>query len=199
MTPRALESPVARAIFLDRDGVINENRADYVKSWSEFHFIDGALSALAQLAGSKFKIVITTNQSAIGRQLTTRETVDDIHRRMLHAIVQAGGRVDRILYCPHRPDEGCQCRKPRPGLLLQARQELLLDLTDSYLVGDSVEDMQAGLAVGCTTLLVLTGRGRDAVANLQELGQQPIIAENLTDAVNAILHREQVMIEQAAR
>lgn len=194
------DSTLARVIFLDRDGVINQNRADYVKSWDEFQFIDGAREALARLARSDFKIVITTNQSAIGRQLITREVVDDIHRRMLDDISGAGGRVDRILYCPHRPEEGCQCRKPRPGLLIQARDELGLDLNNSYLIGDSTEDIKAGTAVGCTTLLVLTGRGRQAFVDLQELdGPQPIVVENLADAANTILQREQALIDQATR
>ena len=199
MTTRA-EPSLARVIFLDRDGVINENRADYVKSWDEFQFIDGAREALARLARSDFKIVITTNQSAIGRRLITREIVDEIHRRMLDEISQTGGRVDRILYCPHRPEDGCRCRKPRPGLLIQARDELGLDLNESYLIGDSTEDVRAGLAVGCTTLLVLTGRGRQALLNLQEVdGAQPIVVENLADAVNTILQREQAIIDRATR
>lgn len=199
MTTRANPS-LARAIFLDRDGVINQNRADYVKSWGEFEFIEGVRGALARLAKSEFKIVITTNQSAVGRQLIMREIVDEIHRRMLDDISRSGGRVDRILYCPHRPEDGCQCRKPRPGLLIQARDELALDLNNSYLIGDSTEDIRAGIAVGCTTLLVLTGRGRQALANLQELdGAQPIIVENLADAVNTILQREREIIDRASR
>jgi D-glycero-D-manno-heptose 1,7-bisphosphate phosphatase len=185
------EKPRAYAIFLDRDGVINENRADYVKSWEEFRFQVGALEALALLASTEFKLVVVSNQSAIGRGLVAREVVEGIHRRMVDQIEQAGGRVDLLLYCPHRPEENCFCRKPQPGLLLQAGEQLGLDLTESYLIGDSSEDLGAGAAVGCTCILVRTGRGGEVVTRLGDgQGNSPVVVDTLPHAVEWILKRD---------
>lgn len=149
-----------RAIFLDRDGVICENRADYVKSWAEFEFLPQAKESLARLSDLNLPIIIVTNQSAIGRDIIPAEVVEDIHRRMMVEITAHGGRIDRIIYCPSHPNQNDPCRKPEPGMLLQAAQELNLDLTRSYMVGDAVSDLLAGQRVGCRTFLVLTGRGK---------------------------------------
>ncbi len=184
-------TPRTRAVFLDRDGVINRNRADHVKSWDEFQFLEGVLDALARLATTDFKIVIISNQSVIGRQLATRETVEDIHRRMVQQIEQAGGRIHHIAYCPHRPDEGCTCRKPRPGLLCESSRLLDLDLTHSYFIGDSFADLEAGMSVGCATVLVRTGMGKKTLARLDELnGRRPVVVDDLAAAVDWILERE---------
>lgn len=178
------------AIFIDRDGVICHNRADYVKRWDEFAFLPGALEALARLASSDFALVIVTNQSGIGRGRVTLEAVEDIHRRMLRAIEQAGGRVDAIYLCPHRPDEGCTCRKPLPGLLHRAAAELGLDLSQSYLIGDALEDIQAACAAGCRPYLVLTGRGQAHRAQAERaLPGRFRVVRDLGEAVEAILKR----------
>ncbi len=178
----------SRAVFLDRDGVINRNRSDYVKSWSEFEFMDGALPALARLAQTDFLVFVITNQSAIARGLTTHEQVQDIHRRMIDHLARWGGRVDDIFYCPHHPDAGCACRKPLPGLLLQAGARRDIDLSSSYMIGDSLEDMQAGLAAGCTTLLVKTGRGMEAIERLEQWrGPRPIVVPDLAAAIDWII------------
>ncbi len=180
-----------RAVFVDRDGVICRNRRDHVKSWDEFVFLPGALDALARLSQSDLRIVIITNQAAINRRLVPAEVVEDINARMVRAIGAAGGRVDRVVYCPHRPDEQCSCRKPQPGLLLRAAEELDLDLSSSYLVGDAESDVQAGQAVGCRCYLVLTGRGRRQLLQIWLHGRWGFsIAPNLGAAVNAVLHRE---------
>ncbi len=179
------------AIFIDRDGVICHNRADYVKRWDEFVFLPGALEALARLAKSHFAVVIVTNQSAINRGKVTLEAVEDIHRRMLQAIEAAGGRVDAIYLCPHRPDEGCACRKPLPGLLHRAAADLGLDLTQSYLIGDALEDIQAALAAGCLPYLVLTGRGQAHRAQAERaLPGRFKVVRDLGEAVEAILERQ---------
>ena len=184
-----------RAIFLDRDGVINQNRADYVKSWSEFVFEAGALDALAKLAGLHLPIIVITNQGAIGRGLTTHEAVDEIHRRMKAAVHEAGGRIDDVLYCPHHPDEDCACRKPRPGMLIEAAARWHLDLDRSFLIGDAVTDLETGWAVGCQTALVKTGRGLDQLATLQGQGKTDFqIAENLCDAAHWVA--DQLAYEQ---
>lgn len=178
-----------RAVFLDRDGVICRNRYDYVKSWDEFVFIPGALEAIARLAKSALNIVIVTNQSAINRGIISEAVVEDIHARMLRAIEAAGGRVDLVMVCPHRPDEECDCRKPKPGMLLAAAQELGVDLHQSYFVGDASSDVQAGQAVGCHSYLVLTGRGRDELRNCCTNGTGFRVATDLGMAADHILRK----------
>ena len=179
------------AVFLDRDGVINENRADYVKSRTEFVFLPGVMEPLRRLAQTDLVIVVITNQSAIGRGLVSSEEAEAINRYMVEEIERFGGRVDGLFCCPHRPDEGCECRKPRPGLLLRAAEELRLDLKCSFLVGDALSDVEAARAVGCQPLLVLTGRGEE---QLQEsnpaLRDDCHIVVDLAEAVDWILQQE---------
>lgn len=148
-----------RVVFVDRDGVINRNRRNHVKSWEDFQFLPGSIDALAELTRYGFRTVVLTNQAAINRGLLSREELEAIHDRMVGELARAGARVDAVLYCPHRPEERCQCRKPRPGLLLAASRRLGISLAGSYLVGDAVSDLAAGMAVGCQTILVMTGRG----------------------------------------
>jgi len=178
-----------RAVFLDRDGVICRNRDDYVKSWDEFVFIPGALPTLAHLAQTDLGIVIVTNQSAINRGIVPRMVVEDIHARMVRAIEAAGGRVDLVMYCPHRPDEECDCRKPKPGMLLAATRDLGVDLRHSYFVGDASSDVRAGQAVGCQSYLVLTGRGRDELMNCCANGRGFRVATDLEMAAKHILRK----------
>lgn len=180
---------IHRAVFLDRDGVINKQRPDHVKSWDEFEFEAGALDALARLARSDLKVVVISNQSGIGRGLMTEEAVQEIHARMIEQIAQAGGRMDRIYFCPHAPEAGCTCRKPQPTMLYWAAADLGLDLEGSFLVGDWVDDIRAGHSVGCTTLLVRTGRGEQALTELQACNLPlPVIVPNLGAAVDWILN-----------
>jgi histidinol-phosphate phosphatase family protein len=180
-----------RAVFIDRDGVICYNRNNHVRSWEEFVFLPNALEALTQLARSDFCIIVITNQAIINRHMVSAEVVEDIHARMVQAIETAGGRVDRVMYCPHRPDEHCTCRKPQPGLLLKAAEELGLNLAHSYLIGDAESDMKAGRTAGCQRYLVLTGRGRRQLIDCWLHGERGIgVKSNLGAAVNAILRRE---------
>jgi D-glycero-D-manno-heptose 1,7-bisphosphate phosphatase len=183
---------VHRAVFIDRDGVICRNRVDHVKSWDEFEFLPGVLGALARLAHSDLCIIVVTNQAIVNRRLVSGAVVDEIHERMVRAVGAAGGRVERVMCCPHRPDEGCSCRKPQPGLLLRAAQELDIDLTQSYLVGDAKSDMEAGRAAGCEhRYLVLTGRGRQQLVRCWLDGEHGFrVAANLSAAVRAILGYE---------
>jgi D-glycero-D-manno-heptose 1,7-bisphosphate phosphatase len=177
------------AIFLDRDGVINENRADYVKSWSEAEFLPGVFDALRRLAQANLAIVLITNQSAVGRGIISHEEAIQINQRVVETIRAQGGRVDGTYLCPHHPDENCACRKPRPGLLLQAADELDLDLGRSYFIGDAVTDMQAADAAGVKGILVLTGRGQEQVsrASLEDSLPWPVAAD-LGAAVDHILN-----------
>lgn len=157
------------AIFLDRDGVIVENRPGYIRSWEDVEIFPQALRALAGLASSAYKFVIVTNQSCIGRGLVSWEVAGEINRRLLHEIHSAGGRIDGVYICPHTPQDDCACRKPRPGMILQAASELHLDLKRSILIGDAVSDLKAGLAAGVGEVaLVSTGRGKDQ-ARLEEI------------------------------
>src|SRR5947209_2398900 len=135
MPPLELPMREVAAVLLDRDGVINRELGRFVPTWEEFEFLPGVLEALRLLAGLRVPIVIVTNQSAIGRGWTSAEQIADIHRRMLQIIEAAGGRVDEVLVCPHAPDRGCPCRKPRPGLLLQAAQTHRFDLRRAVLIG----------------------------------------------------------------
>jgi D-glycero-D-manno-heptose 1,7-bisphosphate phosphatase len=148
----------ARTVFVDRDGVINVNRPEYVTSWSAFEFLPGSLPALALLADRGLEVVVVTNQSAVNRGLLSRARLAGIHAQMCATIARHGGRVRAILYCPHRPDEGCACRKPRPGLLLQARQQLGVDTSAAVLVGDHPTDLEAARQAGCRSILVLSDR-----------------------------------------
>jgi D-glycero-D-manno-heptose 1,7-bisphosphate phosphatase len=187
-----------RAIFVDRDGVINENRADHVKTWSEFVFEWGALDGLVKLAGLNLPIIVITNQGAIGRGMTSCDAVEEIHRRMTIAVQQAGGRIDGVLYCPHHPNDNCSCRKPRPGMLVQAASRWNIDLKRSFLIGDAATDLEAGKAAGCQVALVKTGRGVEQLARLQKLGKADFaVAENLNDAAYWICN--QLACEQLER
>lgn len=176
------------AIFLDRDGVIIENRDEYVRSWSDVEFFPAALAALRKFSSSPFRIILVTNQSAVGRGLITLQAAEDLNRRVTAVVEQAGGRVDGTWMCPHAPQENCACRKPRPGLLLQAAGALNLDLANSYMIGDALSDLQAGRAAGVReAMLVRTGRGRRQ-ANLPEAARlQPFpIFDSLAEALDHI-------------
>jgi D-glycero-D-manno-heptose 1,7-bisphosphate phosphatase len=141
-------------VFLDRDGVINRRRRDHVKRWEEFEVLPGAVDALARICGTGRDVIVVTNQSAIGRGLVAAETVDDIHGRFADLVEAAGGRIAGFLVCPHRPDEGCDCRKPAPGLFHQARRRLGVDLGNSVMVGDQPSDIEAAKAAGCDVIRV---------------------------------------------
>ena len=175
------------AVFLDRDGVINKDRSDYVKSWEEFEFLPGVQDAFRVLALGPRQIVVVSNQSCIGRGLVSRETVDEIHARMTEAVRRSGGRIDAVYYCPHRPDEDCPCRKPRPGLILKAARELDIDLAASWMVGDDLKDLETAKAAGVRPVLVRTGHGRDLPeARLARVAYPFNVFEDLLDAVTRL-------------
>lgn len=177
------------AIFLDRDGVVNENRSDYVKSWSEVEFLPGIFDALRRLAQADFAIVMITNQSAIGREIISYEQAMDINCQVVEVIRAQGGRIDSAYLCPHHPDDNCDCRKPQPGLLLQAAADLDLDLGRSYFVGDAMTDMQAAEAAGVKGVLVLTGRGQEQMREASLDESLPwLVAPDLGAAVDHILN-----------
>ena len=191
MCRRKVTTDVRRAIFLDRDGVINENRPDHVKSLEEFAILPGVLDAVRLLRSAGLPIIVVSNQSAINRGLVSWDTVNAVTRLLRERVTSAGGRLDAVFYCPHLPEEECACRKPRPGLLLQAANELGVELTGSYFVGDGLSDVQAAMAVGAQPLVVLTGRGRDQATLLEKTISAPVpVCNDLLEAARWILGRE---------
>lgn len=180
------------ALFLDRDGVINLNRSDHVKTWDQFIFVAGALSALRRLRLAGIPIVVVTNQAVIGRGMVEREVVEDIHQRLRRAVEWAGGQVLDILYCPHAPEDNCDCRKPQPGLLIEAARRYGFDLSRCALVGDAVSDIQAGQSVGCATVMVRTGRGMEQLLKTAATSLNYFhLAADLSDAVDWLLTRHE--------
>jgi D-glycero-D-manno-heptose 1,7-bisphosphate phosphatase len=178
------------AVFLDRDGVLCENRDDYVKSADEFVFLPGAAEAVAALREAGLKVIVVTNQSAIGRGVVTAEAVEEIHDAMLAQLKTAGAEVDDVLVCPHAPEANCDCRKPKPGLLTRAAGTHGLDLTSSWMVGDASSDIAAGAKAGCETILVLTGRGADQMRYaVPGTIRATHVARSITEAAQWILNR----------
>ncbi len=149
------------AIFLDRDGVLIQNRPGYVRRWQDVKVYPNAVRALVAAKSSPYKLVIITNQSAVGRGLMSLETANAINNQLAAELRQRGGRIDAVFMCPHAPEQHCACRKPKPGLLYQAERLLGIDLQKSLLIGDAVTDLQAGREAGLAKVaLVRTGRGR---------------------------------------
>jgi len=142
------------AIFLDRDGVINKEKKDYVKSIDELEIFTGIENSIKMLQENDFKIVVVTNQSAINRGLTTHSKVNEIHNFIQNHLLENKTKIDAFYYCPHRPDENCDCRKPKNGLLLKAIQDLQIDPFSSWMIGDSESDMLAGQSIGCKTIKI---------------------------------------------
>lgn len=145
------------AIFIDRDGVINRRLpGDYVRSWEQFHFLWGARAGLRLLREAGYALIVITNQRGIGRGLMSEADLAIVHEKMQAELARAGAGVDAIFHCPHDLAAGCDCRKPRPGLIERARERFALDLARSWVVGDSLSDLEAGRAVGVPGLLVVS-------------------------------------------
>lgn len=169
---------MARAIFLDRDGVLNENRSDYVKSWQEFVWLPGSLDALATLAVQDRPVIIITNQSIVGRGLVARAILDDVHSRMRQQAQAHGGRIDAVYACLHAPTDLCICRKPLPGLLHRAALELQIDLATSVFIGDAFTDYQAATAAGVPYIQVRSGKDASDTPRVSAVDAEvPIVAD----------------------
>lgn len=175
-------------LILDRDGVINHDSDDFIKSAEEWRPIDGSLDAIARLHRAGWRIAVATNQSGVGRGLLSIADLESIHRRMEKAIEAAGGRLDAIVYCPHHPDDRCDCRKPRPGMLRAIGKDFETPLSQSVFIGDSVRDVEAARAVGARPILVLTGSGMKAQADLG--GDAVETYADLAQAADALLAEE---------
>ena len=174
-----------RNIILDRDGVINIESEQYIKTPDEWHAIPGSLEAICKLNQQGCHVYIATNQSGIARALYDIPTLTRIHTKMLQALSALGGHISGIFFCPHHPDDHCQCRKPQPGMLHQISAQHAVDLSETYFIGDSISDVQAGRRAGCPTALVLTGKGQKARHHPDIKGS--LIFDDLSHAVTALL------------
>ena len=149
-----------KLIVLDRDGTINVDSDQYIKSPSEWKPIQGSLEAIARLTQAGWRVVVASNQSGLAQGLFGITTLNAIHETMHRAVANAGGRIDAIFFCPHAADDTCDCRKPKPGMLREIAQRLNVDLAEVPVVGDSLRDLQAAAAAGAQPILVLTGKGK---------------------------------------
>jgi D-glycero-D-manno-heptose 1,7-bisphosphate phosphatase len=148
-----------KLVILDRDGTINEDSLEYIKSEAEWKPLPGALEAIAKLNHAGWHVVVASNQSGLGRGLFDVAALNAMHAKMHKLLATAGGRVEAIFYCPHAPDQACRCRKPQPGLFEQIGERYGIDLKGVPTVGDTARDLIAGASVGCEPHLVLTGKG----------------------------------------
>jgi D-glycero-D-manno-heptose 1,7-bisphosphate phosphatase len=176
-------------VFIDRDGVINFDSPDYIKSCDEVEFIPGSIEAIADLSKKGHDIFVVTNQSVIGRKMVTMDGLQKIFKKMLDAVKEKNGEIKEVFFCPHIPSDNCSCRKPRPGLFFQARDKYKIDLSNSVMIGDSAKDIIAAKNAEVKfKILVLTGNGQKSKKELEEKQIFPdYIAKNLFDAHNWII------------
>ncbi|HEV3009412.1 MAG TPA: D-glycero-beta-D-manno-heptose 1,7-bisphosphate 7-phosphatase [Burkholderiales bacterium] len=158
-----------KLVILDRDGTINHDSDQYIKSPEEWRPIKGSLEAIARLTQADYRIVVATNQSGIARGLFDTRTLFAIHGTLLRALAQVGGRIDAFFFCPHKAEDGCPCRKPQPGMLLEVGRRFNVALDDVHMVGDAQRDLEAAAAAGAKPVLVLTGKG----AHTRDAGKLP--------------------------
>jgi D-glycero-D-manno-heptose 1,7-bisphosphate phosphatase len=177
-----------RLVILDRDGVINEDSDDYIKSPEEWEPVPGSIDAIARLSQAGYLVAVATNQSGLARGYFDEVTLANIHNLMNAMVEEAGGRIDVVCYCPHHPDDACECRKPLPGLLNQIEQALDISVADAWYVGDTLKDIQAARNKSCKPILVRSGKGSATEARLssKDLAQVPVF-DNLAEAASYIL------------
>jgi len=185
---RSLNMPnTVKLIIIDRDGVINQDSKDYIKSPEEWHPIEGSIEAIAALSQAGFTVAVATNQSAINRGLITEDTLITIHDKMCHLVEEKGGEIDTIVYCPHHPEQACHCRKPEIGMFEQLRVHYQQDLSNTPYIGDSLKDLEAAEKFGLQGILVLTGNGLQTFTEIKHKKTVPIF-RNLASAVKAIIN-----------
>jgi histidinol-phosphate phosphatase family protein len=176
----------SKAAFLDRDGTIIEEK-DFIKTPDQIEFVPGSIDAIKMLRNLGYKIVVISNQSGIGRGILTEKMVAEVNRSFLDSLRDQGAPADALYFCPHHPDDNCDCRKPKTGMIEQAVKELRLDLKNAVVVGDKLADVKLGKNIGATTVLVLTGYGRKVLDELTDSNpdEKPnFVAENLLAAVS---------------
>jgi D-glycero-D-manno-heptose 1,7-bisphosphate phosphatase len=174
-------------IILDRDGVINHDSADFIKDADEWRPIEGSLEAIAALTRAGFTLAIASNQSGLARGLFDQQALDAMHAKMLGLIDEAGGRIGRIVICPHGPDDGCDCRKPRPGMLEQLARHFDTSLAGVPVIGDSLRDLEAAAAVGARPILVRSGKGLGTESALPERFAGVAVYDDLAAAAHALI------------
>jgi D-glycero-D-manno-heptose 1,7-bisphosphate phosphatase len=176
-----------RAAFLDRDGVINRKarQAEYVTRWEEMEILPGVAEAIRMLSQAGFRVIVVSNQRCVAKGLITALELESLHRRMREALASDGAMIDAVYYCPHDLQPPCRCRKPQPGMLLDAARNHEIDLSASWMIGDARADVEAGKQAGCKTALIATDKGKAPAPD--------IVAASLLDAVRQILQREQVL------
>lgn len=177
-----------RYVLLDRDGVINQESDDFIKSPEQWLPIEGSLEAIALLNEHGYKVVVITNQSGLARGLFDAATLEKIHAKMQRMAVEKGGKIDAIYFCPHGPDDNCNCRKPKPGLLEAFARDNNASLGEVTVIGDSLRDLQAAQAVGASPILVKTGKGKKTLLENPNLNIP--VFENLYDAAKYITSRQ---------
>jgi D,D-heptose 1,7-bisphosphate phosphatase len=181
-----------RAVFFDRDGVINKE-IGYLDSPDKVEIIPGVSEAISLLNKNKFKVVVITNQSGIARGYFTESTLNEINDFIKSELEKDHGKIDAVYYCPHHPDEGCDCRKPKIGMIEKAKEDLDIDLENSYLIGDKVTDVQTGVNAKLKSILLLTGYGREEKEKLKDSGiEVDYIAEDPLSAIEWILKESDV-------
>jgi D-glycero-D-manno-heptose 1,7-bisphosphate phosphatase len=180
---------LAKLFILDRDGVINADSDDFIKDLREWRPLPGALEAIARLSGAGYSVAVCTNQSGIGRELITVSKLQEIHDAMRAGVEALGGTIGGIYFCPHVPEDGCECRKPRPGLLERAMAEAGVAPKDTIAIGDALRDLLAARSAGCRPILVRTGRGLNSEAEARALGFNDV-HDDLAAAVAHALRRD---------
>jgi len=183
-------------IILDRDGVINEDSDEFIKSPLEWQPIRGSLEAIARLHRAGWHVVVATNQSGIARKLFDLDTLARIHETMLHRVIESGGMIEAIFFCPHGPDDGCGCRKPKPGMFLDIAERLHTDLQGVPAIGDSLRDIEAAKAAGATPVLVKTGKGFGTVSS-PDLDPGVAVFDDLYSVVNHLLNTTQTHTDKS--
>ncbi|WP_432741309.1 D-glycero-beta-D-manno-heptose 1,7-bisphosphate 7-phosphatase [Methylobacter sp. G7] len=178
-----------RYVLLDRDGVINQDSDNFIKSPDQWLPIDGSLEAIALLNKHDYKVVVITNQSGLARGLFDAAMLEQIHAKMQRMVAEKGGKIEAIYFCPHGPDDDCSCRKPKPGLLEQFATDNHVSLIGMTVIGDSLRDLQAAQAVGASPILVKTGKGNKTLIENPTLNIP--VFENLYDAANYLTARPQ--------
>jgi D-glycero-D-manno-heptose 1,7-bisphosphate phosphatase len=196
-------SSMIRAVFLDRDGVINRKplEGEYVTCWEDFHILPGVVEGIALLKQAGFCVLVVTNQRCIAKGLMSVADLENIHQRMSDLLKRAGAAVDGVYYCPHEQEPPCNCRKPAPGMLLEAASSRGIDLSASWMIGDSDIDVEAGINAGCKTARLLTssqavdepGRSRGAAPRAD------IVAASLLDVIGEILRAEETAAGSSMR
>src|SRR5271156_318137 len=190
---------MSRAVFLDRDGVINQRppEGEYITRWEDFHILPGVAAGIALLNHAGFSVIVVTNQRCVAKGLMTEADLQKMHERMADVLARAGAKVDATFYCPHEIEPHCDCRKPAPGMLLSAARLRGIDLRTSWMIGDSDNDVEAGVNAGCKTARVIA---TDATSSERaRISEATIIAgidaSSLLDAIRQILKREGVAVD----